>query len=141
MREEQLRETLRRHRVTGQYFEDVYPCDLLPSLRPGKAYVVNTQPQDQPGEHWFALYRKPNGEVRYMDSYGAHPPAFLGRYKLTFTEDRYQGMQPFCGLYCLLFVLSVEKPELLQFLDPCDWITNDKWIRKFARQEFGVFKL
>lgn len=141
MRSESIREALRGHYVTRQYFKDVYPYDLLPHLQPGKAYVVNSHSHLEEGEHWMAVYRGYDGTVRFMDSYGQSPPSFLRKYRVTHTGIRYQGVQPTCGLYCLLFVLSVKKPELLNSLDPHDWISNDKWIRKFALREFGVFRL
>ena len=139
MRTEEIRSALRRHHVTTTYFADVYPFDLLPPLRHGKAYIVNSQSSEKEGEHWMTIYRRHDGVVQFLDSYGLPPPKFLCQYKtVEYNGVRYQGIQPTCGLYCLLFVLSIKKPELLNQLDPTDWAGNDNWIRKFGMREFGA---
>ena len=55
-------------------FRGVYPSDMLPKnvSRPG-AIVANTHPSDKPGEHWVAIYLKPNRKGEYFDSYGLAP--------------------------------------------------------------------
>jgi|SaaInl33SG_5_DNA_1037386.scaffolds.fasta_scaffold00699_2 hypothetical protein len=138
MRTEQLREALRKHPITQQYFEDVYASDQLPPLVKGRAYVVNTHPSDMPGEHWFALYRGENGAVTFMDSFGRVPPKQLARYRLTYDCTRFQGLQPICGQYCLMFVLAVQRPRVLNCLDSQDLLCNDRLVRRFAWREFGV---
>ena len=54
-------------------FYGVVPCDGLPKspvkdmTRP-KGYIVNTDPHDQPGQHWIALWTQGN-VCEVMDSY------------------------------------------------------------------------
>ena len=58
------------------YLKKVYrgsfPCDLLPRS-PNKdrpmAYIVNTDPAGQPGQHWIALWTQ-DRVCEVMDSYG-----------------------------------------------------------------------
>ena len=53
-------------------YEVSFPCDLLPRS-PNKAkptaYIVNTDPAGQPGQHWIALWTQ-NNVCEVMDSYG-----------------------------------------------------------------------
>ena len=53
-------------------FQGVYPSDRLPE-RPSKttrdAYIVNTDPAGEPGQHWLALWTE-KGVCEVMDSYG-----------------------------------------------------------------------
>ena len=44
--------------------------DLLPEEKPldVKAYIINTDTSDKPGEHWVAIYFRNNGEAIYVDS-------------------------------------------------------------------------
>lgn len=134
----QLREALSKHQITGHYFEDVYAVDTLPTLKRGKAYIMNTDPIHKPGEHWVALFRREDGRVIYMDSIGLNPPKMLTRYKITKTfNNRVQGVQPICGLYCMLFILSICRPNVLDILDK-DCISNDGIVKMYVDREFDV---
>ena len=47
----------------SQVFYGTVPCDGLPALVPAEgptAYIVNTDPQDEPGKHWIALWTQDN---------------------------------------------------------------------------------
>ena len=53
-------------------FTGVYARDKLPkSIKYPAAMVWNTDPADQPGEHWVAAYFNEDGIGEYFDSYGA----------------------------------------------------------------------
>ena len=56
----------------ARVFYETVPCDRLPRTLPQEgptAYIVNTDPHDEPGRHWIAIWTEGNvGEV--MDSYG-----------------------------------------------------------------------
>ena len=41
------------------------------------AYVINSDPSSEPGEHWIAVYFHKRGRGEYFDSYGL-APAFVG---------------------------------------------------------------
>ena len=57
-------------------FGGVYARDQLPkSVKYPTAMVWNTDPADQPGEHWVATYFNEDGMGEYFDSYGLEPPA------------------------------------------------------------------
>jgi len=57
----------------GTSFKGVYACDRLPksSVEDG-LYICNTDPANQPGEHWVVVWLE--GEhCEYFDSYGLKP--------------------------------------------------------------------
>ena len=52
------------------YFRGVFPADKIPpmSKKQVNAFIVNTDPGRQPGEHWLALWTEGNTfEVSVMD--------------------------------------------------------------------------
>ena len=60
------------HPILAQVFYGTVPCDRLPRTLPQEgptAYIVNTDPHDEPGRHWIAIWTEGNvSEI--MDSYG-----------------------------------------------------------------------
>ena len=57
-------------------FHGVYPADQLPRSPPRsvrQAYIVNTDPAGEPGQHWLGLWTEQN-KCEVFDSYGL-PPA------------------------------------------------------------------
>ena len=53
-------------------FQGVYPSDRLPAHPPKTtrgAYIVNTDPAGEPGQHWLGLWTD-QGVCDVMDSYG-----------------------------------------------------------------------
>lgn len=134
-----IRHALQRHKDTNPIFHDVFPADLIPNPLPvGKACVVNTQPSHMGGEHWIVVIRKnASRNVHYFDSTGNTPRINLRGYKIIASEKQLQGTQPFCGHYCLIFVLALKKPRVLDLFEHrCS--TNDLLVKLLAKREFGV---
>ena len=53
-------------------FHGVYPADQLPRSPPTSvrtAYIVNTDPAGEPGQHWLGLWTEQN-KCEVFDSYG-----------------------------------------------------------------------
>jgi len=67
----QLDELVASQPILQQYYEGTYACDELPRKpvknRPA-AYILNTDPAGQPGEHWIALSTH-DGVCEVFDSY------------------------------------------------------------------------
>ena len=56
----------------------VFPSDKLPIIKTyPAALIANTDPHDQPGTHWIAMYFESPYESEFFDSYG-FPPATYG---------------------------------------------------------------
>ena len=104
MNEKQIRTILQSDYVTKDCFEDVYSIDELPTWKPGRAYVINTDEKDKPGEHWVAVY---NNE--YFDSYGFPPldvrlTKFLPKFTYNATQLQ-RVLSNACGFYCVYYIL------------------------------------
>jgi len=67
----QLDELVASQPTLQQYYQGTFACDELPRKpvkdRPA-AYIVNTDPAGQPGEHWIALWTH-DGVCEIFDSY------------------------------------------------------------------------
>ena len=123
-------------------FRGVYPEDRLPpkpSHTTRNAYIVNTDPLGEPGEHWLALWCE-NNECEFFDSYGL-PIAFydirevktwLEQWKTVWRSDK--SLQAFnsnaCGHYALLYLKAKSRGQSLEeFLSKYtegDFVDNDR---------------
>ena len=59
-------------RQLGRVFHAAYPADQLPRSPPTsvrQAYIVNTDPAGEPGQHWLGLWTEQN-KCEVFDSYG-----------------------------------------------------------------------
>ena len=85
--------------------------DLLPEEKTldVKAYIINTDTSDKPGEHWVAIYFRNNNEAIYFNSYGLPPQEdyilpFIQRnarhwiYNKEMLQSPWSGV---CGMYCI----------------------------------------
>lgn len=57
----------------------VLACDQLTQTRSYKypaMMIVNTQPSDEPGEHWLAIYITKHKHGYFFHSFG-HPPEYV----------------------------------------------------------------
>ncbi len=100
---------------TQDVFAGVYPRDHLPCAikHYPRAYVCNTDPHTEDGEHWVAIYVDEYGRGEFFDSYGLPPLhrtflKFLNRNcsSWTFNEKQLQGLtSQVCGQYCVFYLL------------------------------------
>ena len=66
---------LRNDRFARKIFKGVYAIDQLNfnNIQKPAAYIINTDPSNKPGEHWFAMIFPKNGPIEYFDPYGLAP--------------------------------------------------------------------
>ena len=97
---------------------EVCAKDLLPDIKPihTKAYIVNTDLSDDPGEHWVAVYFR-DKKVIYFDSYGMSPDKdyilpFIKRNHLDGfrTQKRYK-IHGVKHVACGVFISSINSTE------------------------------
>ena len=69
----QIKRFLRNEKI----FKKVCAFDQLENPVFPSAYVINSDPSNEPGEHWIAVYFDKRGREEYFDSYGL-APAFVG---------------------------------------------------------------
>ena len=115
MNTEQIRQILEADPCTRDVFVGVYPQDHLPTSieKYPSAYVCNTDPHTEEGEHWVAIYVDEHGRGEYFDSYGLPPlhKTFLNFLDTqciswTFNDKQLQGLTSHvCGHYCVFYLL------------------------------------
>ena len=96
-------------------FLGVYPGDLhcLPNITAyPSALISNTDPHDESGEHWIAIYFTRKGDAEYFDSYGNEPMIqshinFMNNNAINILHNtkRVQGLVSMtCGGHCIYFL-------------------------------------
>ena len=121
------------------YFQGVYPADRLPRQVLEGGYIVNTDPHDQPGQHWLALWVEKPSHCEMFDSYGLplkfYKDPSLHRWwnqfaTMTRSGQSIQSLQSqACGHYCIQYLKAKAKGNsLIDFLaqwDEKDLVEND----------------
>ena len=98
----------------GLHFLGVFPADKAPTTtdKTPFAYVVNTDPSDQPGSHWVAVYKaSPKSTLEFFDSFGQPLSAYPTLTHLIpaagyeFNTCSYQSLSSrVCGFYSLAYI-------------------------------------
>lgn len=122
-----------------------FPCDLLPL--PQKipiGFVANTDPRDEPGTHWVAIWIGGDGCGVYFDSYGQQPAQPFKRYLDKFASNGWscelnapiQGyLSAVCGQYCVHFLYNKCRGYSVTFSD--NPIMNDAVVNEFVFSKFS----
>ena len=92
--------------------------------------VCNTDPHDQPGKHWIAMYVDGNSRGEYFDSLGEPPPTLFKNYLnrtcaswITNSRQLQSAASRFCGQYCVFYYLFRCLDYSLIAIDSC--FSND----------------
>lgn len=99
-------------------FVDVFASDTLPDIKIPipSLFIVNTDSQFEPGEHWISISLLPGGKAEFFNSFGLPPlvPAiaeFLTTHapnNLKYSNVCLQDAETeVCGLYCIAFCKHV----------------------------------
>ena len=122
--------------------------DTLPTRRIDhfpRAFVANTSPSDQPGQHWvaFLIWNEDHGE--FWDSYGMPPEFYSPKFK-TFLEDytrvdrNHRDLQSIathvCGQWCLYWLYhrlrDVSQSKTLDPFRADTTLENDRTVAQFV---------
>lgn len=126
-------------------FLGVFSRDNLPKITSFPcSLIMNTDPENKPGQHWVAIYINENEFGTYFDSYGYAPlnrefEIFLNNYckSWTFNPIMLQGFNSYtCGEFCVLFVLLMSMGfGLLDIIHlfSTDFKTNDKIVKEIFK--------
>ena len=148
----QLDHLARSHPSLGPHFYGTVPCDRLPDS-PEKCgplgYIVNTDPQGQPGRHWIALWTQ-NNVCELMDSYALPLETYLSTGPLREWIDRHwkyvvqngRSLQSLysqsCGDYALMYLIDrAEGRTLNEFLNRFkkhDYVNNDHKVGQMLKK-------
>ncbi len=160
MNSAQIDYALRNDACTQGLFAAVVPSDhlrpLIKQLRLPCAYVVNTDPSTQPGQHWVAFYFPPQAwePAEFYDTYGQEAGSingdlahFLHKYKHR-PPPRQNGqvvqglLSSACGQHCIYFLaLRSRGWTMAEILDlfsrqELDW--NDSMVTAFVNRHFAL---
>ena len=91
-------------RWLGVFARDELP-DVSRESRPW-CLILSTDPIDQPGSHWLALYAPINGLIELFDSFGFSPSTYnldsLNPIHLSYTFQSLNSSV--CGQYCIVYL-------------------------------------
>ena len=93
-----------------EFFYGTVPCDRLPRTLPDEgpsAFIVNTDPHDEPGTHWIALWTRGN-VCEILDSYALPLKAYFTAEPLQEWVDRHFKYLVSNGMS---FALLVSQPQ------------------------------
>ena len=103
----QIERLLKKGLKSKNIFKKVCALDQLEKSTFPSAYVINSDPSSEPGEHWVAVYFDKRGRGEYFDSYGL--PRNMDAYSLSgwiYNRKTLQAyFSSFCGRYCVYFIL------------------------------------
>ena len=57
---------------TERYFKGVFSSNNMPVSTPPYCFIVNSEPNDQPGDHWLAIWVNKDS-IEFFDTYGRSP--------------------------------------------------------------------
>lgn len=139
--------------VLSKYFGGVFAADKAPRDIDSypKAFVVNTDPSDEPGEHWLGVWFNDKESVEFYDSY-AMPPHYYSKNIQRFVrrpmlQDIPWALQEYdsstCGDYALYFLMMRAKgqhiPTIMKQFSRHDYVNNDlkvvRHIKNFIKRK------
>ena len=94
----------------GTFSKNLLPQKII-NERP-IAFIINTDNNDKPGEHWVSIFISRSNTCQYFDSFGRYPLQeiinFLKINNIKYLTYNTKILQSFysntCGAFCILFV-------------------------------------
>ena len=138
-----------KHHLPPYVFGGVWARNHLDSLRPSTypvAYVVNTDDEHRPGQHWTVFVCERPGHLTFFDSYGCSPDVygkafrrFVRDHTLHYSDTWIQGLDSaVCGHYCLYYLchrFHVPSPRAFSVFGPV-FRLNDVLVEQWTRDHF-----
>lgn len=146
MNTSQILRALKYHPATRDKFIGVFAANQLPTIvKKPCCFVVNTDVDTGPGQHWVAFYFDVD-VADYFDSYGL-PPALFEKYLklnatyLNISNVQLQGfMSSVCGQYCIYFLLyrCLEVPMERIVKMSTNKFINDAFVCEFVNVQCNI---
>ena len=140
MYEDTIDKILQTDSRTKRVYLGTFAFDELPIINKyPTCLIINTEPRSKSGEHWLACYFDANKNSYFFDSYGQRPSfynieTFLKNNSIAiyYSNRKIQGILPYCGFYCIFFLLLITRNQLKDFYKPFgkNVILNDHYIHK-----------
>lgn len=122
----EIDQLMRRH--CNGWFQGVFSVDTLPSNP--RLLVCNTDPSNEPGEHWVAIWVDVNGHGEFFDPVGLPPDEDFEQYmdnwcvRWTYNNRQLQNwFSIYCGHYCCFYCAYRCRGFDLGHIT--SWFTND----------------
>lgn len=129
MNEYEVLSNIEINKILSKYkiFKGAFPADLIPLIGGGddQAFIINTDENDMPGNHWTALVILKR-KCFFFDPLGSeclNIKLLIDLKDMGFLHYKYNAkqIQPYennnCGYYCIAFILSMIKtPDLANFV-------------------------
>lgn len=145
----EIYEMVHRDRDCSREFFGVFSRDQLPArlYRLPCSFIINTDKQYEPGEHWLAFYYDENRQATFFDPCGLSPSVYgLENYlnrtskSWTYNPKRIQSfLSDFCGQICLFFIFCKSKKYSLNYITSLfsdNYESNEKLILNFLNFNF-----
>ena len=97
-----------------KYFIGVFPRNKLPQIYSYPCcFIINTDPDNKPGEHWLGFYFDKNRFCEFFDSFGLSPrlyglESYIKKRSIDFNYNKQQLQHEnssTCGYYAIFFIL------------------------------------
>lgn len=146
-----LTRILTTHPDTKRVFRGVYSYDNIPDKvhKYPSAYICNTDPSSQPGEHWVAIYFESPQQAEYFDSFGIRPYGKFYKFakknatKVMYSREWLQSPDTrVCGLYTLYYLThrsrGLSLAQILASFEAYSWRSNDRTVFAWTLDEVDV---
>ena len=144
MNTEEIRILLTEDKRTTNAFRGVYARDELPKeSKTNSLYICNTDPSNEPGEHWIVMYIDENRRADYFDSFGRYPTEkcfekFLTNNSVFWTHNDRPVQDLFsdaCGYHCIFFAVyrcvGFDLNSIVNMYTD-DLLVNDAFVKGFV---------
>lgn len=135
----QLDHLAQSHPLLSKVFYGTVTCDRLPTklMKEGPtAYIVNTDPHDEPGTHWIALWTEGN-TCEIMDSYAISLDVYGTAQPLKDWLDRHFKFQVANGKTLQsLFSQSCGDYALMYLVDKTEGRSMNDFLSRFKKRDF-----
>ena len=85
------------------------PCTSVENTMSEGGFIVNTDPDTKPGEHWLAVYYTKYNQFNFFDSYGLSPSTY-GFDNGVFSQHNKRCVQAAvsdtCGQHCIYYLVN-----------------------------------
>ncbi|SRR5260221_370210 len=123
-------------------FLGTFPRDRLPkTLSKPSLMICNTDPHDQPGQHWIVIYFRDVEYGEYFDSFGRLPERtfqiYLNKHcrNWIFNDRQLQSLiSRFCGHYCVLY--CVKRCRGMDIVAITNMFTEDTAVNDYMAHAF-----
>lgn len=156
---DEIIQVLKTDPCTKPYFLGCFASNRIPQqskTRKPCGFICNTQRDDEPGDHWLAVWTPKNSKTELFDSFGRSPIEISSQFnsdlKTAGISDFYYNSVPFqhiltetCGKFSIFFVISrihgISFEKTLESFHKTNSNANELFIKNFFQKYFKYIKM